>query len=139
MFPFLATLTGGAANHITTCLKDLRSAVTGLPDDVCGTSLRVGAANLIVNHPSCELIHAIVRGGWDYSGLCNIFEYIQACNHLLNIAARALSGWNNPRLPTYPPRLDCIRNVENSITIDNMISHLFTACPRGAGLQKSGK
>jgi hypothetical protein len=106
---------------------------------VTGTSLRIGATNLIVANPFCELVHAVIRGGWDYSGLCNIWEYIQACNQLLNVAARAIGAWKNPRSETYPPRLVPIRvDPATTIMIDNFISELFNACPQGKGLQQNG-
>ena len=40
----------------------MKSKIPSLPDDVEGIGFRVGAALTIVNHPECELIHAIFRG-----------------------------------------------------------------------------
>jgi hypothetical protein len=44
----------------------------GLFEDAVGTSLRIEAANTIANHRTCELSHVIMRGGWDFSGICKV-------------------------------------------------------------------
>jgi hypothetical protein len=62
------------------------------------TSLRIGAANAMISHPTTELIHAIFRGGWDFQG--------------------------NWRGAVFAPR--CVfKNVENSVVIGNYMTSLF--------------
>jgi hypothetical protein len=68
MFPFLASLKGQAATTISNYLKDLRDKIDGMPQDVAGTSIRIGATNMMVNMPYLELVHAVIRGGWEYTG-----------------------------------------------------------------------
>jgi len=67
-------------------------------DDYTSTSLRIGSVNFIVNHPQCDLWHGIVRGGWDFSGIVTIFEYLLKVNRALAIGGRCLSGWNQVRV-----------------------------------------
>jgi hypothetical protein len=61
------------------------------------TSLRIGAANAMISHPTTELIHAIFRGGRDFQGDCNIFAYLLQLPETLAVGGKALSGWSNSR------------------------------------------
>ena len=64
VFPFLAGLEAGGGPVITDYLKKLVEFIKQLPPDVCGTSLRVGATNVMVNNIFLELVHAVLRGKW---------------------------------------------------------------------------
>jgi hypothetical protein len=66
-----------------------------------------------------------------FSGLCNIFVYIQATCSLLNVGGRALAGWPKPRVRCYPPECVFI-TPENKKHVDSMCSALFNYPP---GLQ----
>jgi hypothetical protein len=116
-----------AVAKINKVLKDIqgRAPSIGLPEDVTGTCLRVGAVHEILNHPSCELIHAIIRGGWEFSSLCNIFEYIMGTKETLSIGGRALAGYPEPRRRTYPPRLSACIDGNNDIAINVLKTVLF--------------
>jgi hypothetical protein len=76
IFPKLAGLSQ-PSNHVSKILKDIESTkkVKGLFEDVSGTCLRVGATNQMANHPRVELTHVIQRGGWDFSGISNIYIF----------------------------------------------------------------
>ena len=74
-FPFLAHLKdSGAANAMTRYLHDVykRDGTNDLWPQICGTGLRVGAANTLFSS-GVESIFAIMRGGWDHSGYCKAF------------------------------------------------------------------
>ena len=100
IFPFLAILSqssGGAAKAMSKYLSDLVKAksVPGLYEDTTATFLRIGSTNTMVNHPTTSLTDAIRRGGWDFTGICNKWEYILQLSESLAIAGRALAGYPN--------------------------------------------
>ena len=80
--------------------------------DYSGKSLRVGSVNFLVNHPGCDLFHAIVRGGWEFSSSVRIFEYVMMLNLTVSIGGRALSGWNQTRYGAKCPRLIFLECLE---------------------------
>ena len=121
VFPNLAHLNNGAAGTVSKYLKDLVAHnIEGLFEGVSGTDLRVGSANAIVNHPNAELVHAIMRGGWEMSSINSMFEYVLQCPQSVAIAGRALAGWPNCRQKCVPPRL-----LRDTLTIDNFLFNLF--------------
>lgn len=76
VFPELADLAdGGAAAKVTRILKSLVGIVDGLTEDHAAHGLRVGPADDIVFHRAFNIVAAIARGNWDFSGECCIFEY----------------------------------------------------------------
>ena len=123
VYPQIALLSR-PANKITQWLRDLRCKIPSLPEDVEGTGFRVGAALTIVNHPECELIHALFRGDWDCTGLCNIFEYIIQSQTIMSVAGAALAGWNNVRRQCYPPRCVFI-NADNRDLVHRFVNFIF--------------
>ena len=123
VYPQIANL-ARPAKKITQWLREMRSKIPSLPDDVEGTGFRVGAALTIVNHPECELIHAIFRGDWDCTGLCNIFEYLLQSQTIMTVAGAALAGWQHVRNRCYPPR--CVfLNSENQDLVYRFVNYLF--------------
>lgn len=77
-----------------------------------------------VNHPTTELIHGILRGGWECASYCNIFEYLIRSVTSLSIAGRALAGWPNSRTKVFLPR--CVFKTDiNGTQVDNLIHALF--------------
>ena len=77
-----------------------------------------------VNHPITELIHGILRGGWECASYCNIFEYLIRSVQSICIAGRALAGWPNSRSKVHLPR--CVfKNESNSRQVDNLMHALF--------------
>lgn len=122
VFPKCAT--SGCGDIINGIVRSLVGKVVGVTAEMTSTSLCVAATNMIVGNEYCDLIHAVVRGGWDHTGLCSIFEYIQATSTLLNVGGRALNGWNYPRKPCYPARLVFVDDV-NASTVHNFMWELF--------------
>ena len=127
--PFLAVLSqssGGAAKAMSKYLSDLVKAksVLGLYDDTVATFLRIGATNTMVNHPTTSLTDAIRRGGWDFSGICNVWEYILQLSESLAIAGRALAGYSNSRNRCFPARLSCLTDVDEN-ALRNLVNDLF--------------
>ena len=128
MFPSLACLGDGrAAAKVSKILQDLVNVVDGMKTGVAGTSLRLGATRQMVNTPGLDLIHAILRGGWDFQYMCNIFEYILQDITNLNIAGAALAGWKSIRHLVFPPRLVFRSNLDENYTlkINGLINELF--------------
>jgi hypothetical protein len=128
MIPHLAGL-AVPNKAITQILKDIISSGTieEMCGDITGTSLRIGAANVMANHRTTDLTHLILRGGWDFSGLCNCFEYLLHLRETINIGGRALAGWPDSRKPCYPPR--CVFNKEldedETVSVRNLMESLF--------------
>ena len=88
------------------------------------TSLLIYLTLTTVNHPTTELIHGILRGGWECASYCNIFEYLIRSIQSVSIGGRALAGWPNSRSKVYLPR--CVfKNGLNSTQVDNLIHALF--------------
>lgn len=114
----------GISKAINRRLRDLVRKVRGVTDNILGTSFRIGATNTIVNHRTCEIWHAIVRGNWDFAGVCTIFDYLLQLNESLSVGLRALTGWSDTRRPCYPPRL-VFQYVENEGQVNNMMAVLF--------------
>ena len=77
-----------------------------------------------VNHPITELIHGILRGGWECASYCNIFEYLIRSVQSICIAGRALAGWPNSRSKVHLPRC-VLKNESNSRQVDNLMHALF--------------
>lgn len=73
--------------------------------DVTSGSLRIGAVNEMLMHPGTELIHAIIRGGWDMTNSSAMFEYVLQSRAGLTIGARALAGYSNVRQLKSAPKL----------------------------------
>eukprot|EP01034_Spumella_vulgaris_P023773 gene23774-30038_t len=117
-------------------MKDLCNVIPGMTEDMTPGSLRIGATNAMINNEHVELVHAVCRGGWDFTGLCNIFNYIQASQALLTVGGQALAGWPFPRKRAYPPRL-IFRTPDTVDKLDNIISDLFNY-PSGKGFQPGG-
>lgn len=77
-----------------------------------------------MNHPTTELIHGILRGGWECASYRNIFEYLIRSILSISIAGRALAGWTNSRAKVYLPR--CVfKTASNAIPVDNLMHTLF--------------
>ena len=114
----------GISKAINRWLRDLVGKVNGVTDNILGTSFRIGATNTIVNHRTCEIWHAIVRGNWDFAGVCTIFDYLLQLNESLSVGLRALTGWSDTRRPCFPPRL-IFQNIENEGSVSNMMAVLF--------------
>ena len=77
-----------------------------------------------VNHPTTELIHGILRGGWECASYCNIFEYLIRSVQSISTAGRALAGWPNSRSKVHLPR--CVFKTEsNSRQVNNLMHALF--------------
>jgi hypothetical protein len=123
IFPDLAALTGGASSTITKWLVDIIRTFQSF-GEYTGKSLRIGSVNEIIEHPMCELIHGILRGGWQFSGYCNIFEYIVKSLRSMSIAGRALAGWPNSRCKVFLPRCSFL-DALNVVQVNNLMTHLF--------------
>ena len=65
----------GASAKVSRILESLRGKVDGLTEDHTGHSLRVGAADDMVFHRFFNIVAAIARGNWDFTGDCTIFAY----------------------------------------------------------------
>ena len=114
----------GISKAINRWLRELVGKVKGVTDNILDTSFRIGATNTIVNHRTCEIWHAIVRGNWDFAGVCTIFDYLLQLNESLSVGLRALTGWNDTRRPCFPPRL-IFQNTDNEGRVNNMMAILF--------------
>jgi hypothetical protein len=135
MFPDLAALTGGCSSTVTKWLVDIIKTFQSY-GVFTGKSLRVGSVNEIIDHPMCELIHGILRGGWQFSGYCNIFEYIVSSLKSMSIAGRALAGWPNSRCEVFLPKCSSFLDASNVVRVNNLMAHLFNGQVKG--MEKDG-
>ena len=129
IFPFLAKLASPAAqlNRYLKFVYD-QGKVEGLSPDTTGTGFRIGATNWLSLNPLVTLSMIISRGGWDMKGICNVFEYLLVQQAAINIAGRALSGWQNPRKSVISPRLvflDTLNSQEKK-KFDNFMNRLLS-------------
>ena len=46
-----------------------------------------------------------IKYGWDHSSYCKAFEYMVCETSSIAVGGRVLAGWENPRIPCYPPTL----------------------------------
>jgi hypothetical protein len=60
-----------------------------------------------MNHPSLNhnLIFAAIRGGWEMTHICRIFEYLSQFRIITGAAGKALAGYENCFQKVVPPRL----------------------------------
>jgi hypothetical protein len=84
----------------------------------------LGAANEMMNHPTTEIGHVIMRGGWYFSNMCNAFEYLLQLVHSLMIGGRALAGWADSRRPCFPPRLILV-DTSNLALVTRLYTKVF--------------
>ena len=89
--------------------------------------IRIGAANYLASLNGIELHHIILRGGWEFSDLCRVFEYILQLSTTLAIAGRGLAHAKNVFQGAYPPKL--IRNSESAEFLQALRSRLFRNAP----------
>jgi hypothetical protein len=112
LFPNLRSNHTSAASVITEYIREGVRESNGsnrqYTDKVSGTSLRIGATNFMAHHPTTDIMQCILRGGWDFTGMTNFFEYILHTNYGLSVGGRALAGWPDSRQACYPPRMDKI-------------------------------
>ena len=101
-----------------------KPCVRGLTDDMTSNSIRIGSVNYIIAHIDCELIHAILRGGWDFAGECNIFVYLGQFFATISVGGKALAGWENARQHVAAPSCVFITDA-NRCQVANFISALF--------------
>ena len=125
VFPTLSEI--NASKAITTILKDLSKRIDGLHSEVTATDIRVGSANDIVNAEGGGFEVAVARGGWKAKGetICALFEYYMNTTLSINIAGRILSGFKNPRSPSYPPRFNSFVTSENKAKVMSMLGYLL--------------
>ena len=71
-----------------------------------GTSLRIGAVNQMMLHPSMDLTFAILRGGWSFDSVVTIFTYLLKLLVFLAMAGRSLCGWRDIKSGGKAPSLD---------------------------------
>jgi len=110
VFPDLALTTSSASQFVSKLLKQMIGKVPGVTKETTGKGLRVGAATDIASSQSGGIFHAIMRGGWDFSGECSIFEYIMGLDVTIAVGGKILSGYSNPRNKIYPPECVFINN-----------------------------
>lgn len=115
IFPDLAKLeAGGAAKRVTSIVRKTLEFIPkykSVAPTFRGTSVRGGAANIIVNHQTTGLIYGIFRGGWSIQN--NIQEYLPLDVPNLLVGALALAGCVNTRAAYKSPRLDKIKDGMN--------------------------
>ena len=57
----------------------------------------------MATHPHCNLIHVLVRVGWDMTVSSKMFEYLLSLIQTISEAGRALAAWNVLNQGEYPP------------------------------------
>ena len=125
---------GSTATYISTILKDLmptknneNKVVASLlwDNEVTGTSLRRGAARIMVR--KIDLQAVVAKTGHDMRGSreSSVWEYIDGDDYLLGQGSAALAGWEHPENPVYPPTLKHVLNEGNAIKFENLCSLLF--------------
>lgn len=58
----------------------------------------------------------IVRGGWDFSFLSNIFVYLICYAVVVARVGRVLAGWQNGKVTVYPPDFRVVLDSEDENT-----------------------
>jgi hypothetical protein len=115
---------GGAAAKASRILKDLVDEIDGLHESHTAHGLRAGAADDMLLNKLCNIIGAIFRGNWDFSGECVLFRHL--CGKLfVSQAGKVLAGYTNPDQDVDYPSLDSITNAENKTLLNNFAHNLF--------------
>ena len=81
IFPSLAVLKkSGGANHVTQFLNRVQQSgrVEGMSASTTGTGLRIVPTNELAENPFVTIAQIIQRGGWEFRGICNVFE-VKSC------------------------------------------------------------
>lgn len=113
VFPSLATISStSVANKVTKIIADVKHTLK-LPANSSATSLRQGAAEVLVGHSRVTFWEAVHRMGWDAERLCKIFEYIMCPMVAISIGARALAGWREPRVKIPAPQLVFLKDLSD--------------------------
>lgn len=126
---------GGASTYITSILKDLmptksnEARITApllWDSDVTGTSLRRGAARIMVR--KVKIQEVVAKTGHDMKGTreSTVWEYMDGDDLLLRYGSTALAGWANPYNRVYPPTLRrVILDEETKSKFESLSSILF--------------
>jgi hypothetical protein len=120
---------GGASTKATRILKSLIGRVTGLRDVHTVHGLRAGASDDMMLHPMANILGAIARGNWDFSGECMIFRYMLGKLHVA-IPGRILAGYPNPHQEVAYPSLIPIWSEETAPLLRRMMDTLFFSFPK---------
>ena len=119
MFPdFVKMCDGGATKKASRVLKSLVVEVKGLLNVHSAHGLWVGAPDDMTFNITITIIDAIFRGGWDFTGDCNMFTYMTKKLHNIR-GGKALSGW-----------ADCTQHVSATLrdSFISKVSVLYKIC-----------
>ena len=127
-FPHLARNIDNAATTVSNMMKRVAGRSTNLQlkavaSELKSTCLRVGAADTVMNHPSLNhnLIFSAMRGGWEMTHICRIFEYLNQYRIIIGCAGKALAGYENALQKVVPP---CLLFLQ--VSLSNSTSYNFS-------------
>lgn len=131
LFPSYTNLAdGGASSKASRILKSLHKegSVKGLLAQHASHGIRGGASDDMATNKTCHIVNMICRGGWDWTGECQIFGYLTRRFHVLE-AGRALAGMDDCRKHLPAPTLDAFITSENQSAVDKFAFVLFLHGP----------
>lgn len=106
-------------------LKECKLGGVLLPLNATAKCLRSGALQEVLDNPWAKLEMAIARGGWDFSGVCALFEYAMGQQQSVDQAGKAIGKWPNIFCPIKAP--ECIfLNDANEAKFNYLISICFS-------------
>lgn len=112
VFPHLANNIERAATDVSDMMKKIASKskhahTRAIASELKSTCLRVGAADTVMNHPSLQhnVLFCAMRGGWEMTNVCRMFEYLQQFRVIIGCAGKALAGYENALQKVVPPCL----------------------------------
>jgi hypothetical protein len=123
VFPEFADMASPSAK-VSQILKSLVDKVDGLTRDHTGHGIRIGSADDMVYHQAFNIVAAISRGNWDFTGECMIFTY-WTMKLFVSMAGKMLAGWDDPKQEVYAPSLDQITTQETAGPLKNYLKSLF--------------
>jgi uncharacterized protein YihD (DUF1040 family) len=126
IFPsFVDMADGGATSKASRILKNMVDDVDGLHEGHTVHGLRAGAADDMLLNKDCNIIGAIFRGNWDFTGDCVLFRYLYG-KLFTSQAGKVLAGYKNPDQAVAYPDLSVIINEDNADLINNFAISLFS-------------
>jgi hypothetical protein len=127
IFPtFVNMADGGAASKASRILKSLVEEVEGLTSGHTAHGLRAGAADDMLLNKLCNVIGAIFRGNWDFTGECVLFRYLFG-KLFTSQAGKVLAGYENPdQEVAYPDLSILFESAEQIQLLENLATAIFS-------------
>jgi hypothetical protein len=124
VFPLLAN-SSQPSKKVAVWFQKWREEIVQLYEDATATGLRSGSTTYLGSQTDIPIHMIIVRGNWDMSSSCNIWEYLLCQLQMVHAPGRALSGWPNPKGGAFAPTLP-EGPPFNTVLFQNFMHELFS-------------